>query len=94
MKRLYEVVATVGEYTDRTTGKTVKRTLPIGAIYESAKGRLVLRLDAVPTMRDWSGWAALHPVGQALPPGRKLPPGFPAAPPPVDGPDPDADVPF
>lgn len=95
MIRKFEIVATVGEYTDKDTGRKVKRTLPIGGIYESSNGRLVMRLDAVPTQRDWSGWAALHPVGKPLPPGRRLPPGMPPAPEiqPEDS-NPDEDVPF
>jgi len=66
MKMKYTAVATIGEYTDKATGKKAKRTLPIGAVFESAGGRLVLKLDAVPVSADWSGWVALKPCnGQA-----------------------------
>lgn len=94
MIRKFQIVATVGSYIDKDTGKKVKRTLPIGGIYESSNGRLVMRLDAVPTQRDWSGWAALHPEGEQLPPGRRLPRGFPAAPPPDDSEEDESDIPF
>lgn len=61
MKRRYEVIATVGNYTDQSTGKKVKRTLPVGAIYESTGGKLVLRLDAIPVATEFSGWMQLRP---------------------------------
>jgi hypothetical protein len=94
MKRKFEVIATVGNYTDQATGKKVKRTLPVGAIYESTNGKLVLRLDAIPVATEFSGWMQLRPCSPELPPGRRLPPGMPAAPEDQPGEDPDSDVPF
>lgn len=89
-------MATVGTWKDPATGKEMKRQLEIGAIFESNRGRLVLKLDAVPVSSEWSGWVSLHPVAASLPPGRKASPGMPPAPPPIDDAtdNPDADVPF
>ncbi len=58
MRKTHDAVATVGTWTDET-GKKNKRTIVIGALFESEHGRLVLHLDAVPVSRDWSGWVAL-----------------------------------
>lgn len=74
MKRAFEIIATVGTWTDATTGKKVKRTLPIGAIYESGKGKLVVKIDAIPVSPDWSGWAQLRPCNReadSLPPAEE-----------------------
>ena len=67
MKKTHDAIATIGSYTD-ATGKKAKRTLPIGAVFESPLGRLVLKLDAVPVAAGWSGWVALKPSGPELPP--------------------------
>lgn len=72
----------------------MKRQLEIGAIFESNRGRLVLKLDAVPVAAEWSGWVSLHPVAPALPPGRKVSPGMPPAPPSAGGDAQDDDIPF
>lgn len=94
MKRKFEVIATVGKYTDQTTGKKVKRTLPVGAIYESDGGKLVLRLDALPIASEFSGWMQVKPCTPDLPPGRRLPPGMPPAPPPDESDDDEPEIPF
>lgn len=94
MKKRFDVIATVGNYTDKATGKKVKRTLPVGSIYESTGGKMVLRLDAIPVAKDYSGWMQLRPCSPELPPGRKLPPGMPPAPEPDDFQEPDEDKPF
>lgn len=62
MKRRFEVIATVGKFTDPDTGKPAKRTVAVGAIFESSGGKLVLRIDAVPVAPDWSGWMQLRPL--------------------------------
>lgn len=67
MKKTHDAIATIGNYIDATTGKKVKRTLPIGAVFESPQGRIVLKLDAVPVSKDWSGWVALRPCSTAHP---------------------------
>jgi len=96
MKRRYEVIATVGKWTHQDTKKPVKRSVAVGAIYESTGGKLVLRIDAIPVAPDWSGWMQLRPCSPEMPPGRRLPPGMPAAPPPVpdESDEPEDDVPF
>lgn len=53
-KKVYDAVATIGEYTDRN-GATKKRYLNVGSVFESDKG-LSLKLDAVPIGGEWSGW--------------------------------------
>ena len=78
MTRKFEIIVTVGTWTDPATGKKVKRTLPVGAIYESTGGKLVLRIDAIPVSPDWSGWAQLKPCTRETPTSRR-----------VDGPEPD-----
>jgi hypothetical protein len=95
MKKTHDAVATIGEWTDPESGRKVKRTLPIGAVFESSRGNLVLKLDAVPVSAEWSGWVALKPCAPALPPGRRMPPGMPAAPstPPAESPE-DDEAPF
>lgn len=100
MIRKFEIIATVGSWKSED-GKTHKRTLAVGAIFESRHGNLVARIDAIPTAPDWSGWLQLKPVAAdafppaALPPGRRVSPGMPAAPtepdPRLDEPD---DIPF
>jgi hypothetical protein len=92
MKKTHDIVATVGEWTEPETGRKVKRTLPIGAVFLSSKGNQVVKLDAVP-VGSWSGWASLKPCAAPLPPGRRQPPGMPPAP--TDGEDePEDDMPF
>ena len=83
MKKKFEAHATVSEWTD-DEGKKCKRTLHVGTVFESSAGRLVMKLDAVPTSRDWSGWLSLKSCVQPSAPGRRLPPGFPPAPPAED----------
>lgn len=94
MKRRYEVIATVGKWIDPDTKKQVKRSVAVGAIYESTGGKLVLRIDAIPVAPDWSGWMQLRPCAPEMPPGRRLPPGMPAAPEAQEDDNPDADIPF
>ncbi len=103
MTKKFDIVATVAEWTDKATGKKMKRTLSVGAVYESPRGNLVLKLEAVPVSRDWSGWAALKPCYQPaeerpLPPGRKVSAGMPPAPPATpqteEDEDLDAEIPF
>lgn len=68
MRKIYEAVATVGKWKDPATGKSHKRTVAVGAIYESAHGKLVLRIDAIPVAPDWSGWMQLKPLAPESPP--------------------------
>ena len=93
MKKRYEAHASVSEWTDEA-GKKCKRTVQVGTIFESVNGRLVMKLDCVPTSRDWSGWVALRPCAPALPAGRQVSPGMPPAPEEQPGENPDEDMPF
>lgn len=66
MKRVFEILASVGTWKD-DAGKKHKRQVAVGAIYESPGGKLVARIDAVPVAPDWSGWLQLKPVAPLLP---------------------------
>lgn len=99
MTKKFEIVASVGSWKSED-GKKHKRTLAIGAIFESKNGHLVARIDAMPTSPEWSGWLQLKPVSaDAFPKpsptrGRKLPRGMPAAPDPTPDSEDDDDAPF
>lgn len=80
MKKTHTAMATVGTWKNPVTGKEMKRQLEIGAIFESNRGHLVLKLDAVPVSAQWSGWVSLKPCFPELPPGRKVSPGMPGMP--------------
>jgi hypothetical protein len=84
MKRIAELHATVAEWIDEDTGKKCKRTIVAGALYVSEHGKQVIKMEALPTTRNWSGWLAVRPIAPALPPGRRQPPGMPPAPPAED----------
>jgi hypothetical protein len=96
MKRTHDLHATVSEWRDEATGKRCKRTLLIGSIFVSPHGNQVIKLEAVPLSRDWSGWVSVKPCAPALPEGRRTSRGMPPSPPMAnpDEPNPDADIPF
>ena len=54
----YDAVATVGEY--QKNGETKKRYLTVGAVFENDKGQLSLKLDALPTVKEWNGWISFY----------------------------------
>jgi hypothetical protein len=56
VSKVYDVVATVGEYTDRA-GNTKKRYMNIGAVFKTDKG-FSMKLESVPV--DWNGWANFY----------------------------------
>lgn len=56
-KKIYDAVATIGKYKDRN-GETRKRYINVGSVFETDKGQLSLKLDAVPVGQDWSGWVS------------------------------------
>lgn len=58
----HDIVATIGEYTDRTTGETKKRYLTIGKGFTDDQGRISAKLDAIPVGPEWSGWISLYPA--------------------------------
>jgi hypothetical protein len=94
MKRTHDLHATVSEWRDEATGKRCKRTVVIGSIFVSSHGNQVIKLEAVPLSRDWSGWVSVKPCAPALPDGRRQPRGMPPPPPATDGDNSDDDVPF
>lgn len=59
MTKKYDAVATIGEYTNKQ-GEKKKRYLTVGAVMEGSDGRMALKLDALPTNPDWSGWIAFY----------------------------------
>lgn len=93
MKKRFEVHASVSKWIDET-GKKCARTIQVGTIFESSHGRLVMKLEAIPTARDWSGWLSLRECAPVLPAGRRTSKGMPGPPPDTEGDNPDADVPF
>ena len=60
MKKKYDIVATVGKYTDRQSGEEKKRYQTCGAVFEDDNGRLSIKLDTVPITPEWSGWLACY----------------------------------
>lgn len=55
-KKLFDAVASVGEYTDRN-GQTKKRYVNVGAVFESDDGKYMsLKLESIPVGPNWSGW--------------------------------------
>lgn len=57
-KKKYDAVATVGEY--QKGGETKKRYLTVGAVFENDRGQLSMKLDALPTNKEWSGWISFY----------------------------------
>lgn len=60
MRKKYDIVATVGKYTDRQSGEEKKRYQNVGAVFEDDNGRLSIKLDTVPITPEWSGWLACY----------------------------------
>lgn len=58
-KKVYDVVATVGEYTNRN-GETKKRYLSCGAVFENEEGHMSMKLECVPVGQAWSGWFSFY----------------------------------
>lgn len=61
----HDVVATIGEYTDRD-GNKKKRYLTCGKCFTDDQGRQSLKMDAIPGP-GWSGWLSLYPVEKQAP---------------------------
>lgn len=59
IKKKFDVVATIGKYTDHQ-GNEKKRYQNVGAAFEDDKGRLSIKLDTIPITPDWSGWLACY----------------------------------
>jgi hypothetical protein len=57
-KKIFDAVASVGEYTDKQ-GQTKKRYVNIGAVFESDDGKYMsLKLESIPVGPNWSGWVS------------------------------------
>ncbi|MEO5915331.1 MAG: hypothetical protein ABIS50_13945 [Luteolibacter sp.] len=82
MTRTHTLHATTREWVDGD-GTKHKVRIEVGAIFRSKAGNLVVKLDAVPITKEWSGWLAADQCAPApLPPGRRQPRGMPPPPPP------------
>lgn len=79
MTRTHTLLATTREWQD-DGGRKHKVRIEVGAIFRSAAGNLVVKMDAVPITKDWSGYLAAEPCAPALPPGRRCSPGMPPPP--------------
>lgn len=55
-RKIYDISATIGKYKDKTTGDERNRYLTCGAVFEGEDGRLFMKLDALPTSPEWSGY--------------------------------------
>lgn len=91
MIRTHTLHGTTREWTDES-GKRHKIRIEVGAIFLSKGGRMVVKVDAIPLTKEWSGWLAVEPCAPALPPGRRVSPGMPPPPPQSD--EPPDDQPF
>ena len=93
-KRTHDAVATIGKYKD-AQGNEKKRFLTVGSVFTDDQGRMSLKLDAVPTAQDWSGFISFYPVEKKQSNERQSPPVAkkPASKPPVTA-TADDDVPF
>ncbi len=60
----FHAIATLGSFTDKTTGKKVKRYLTCGTVFESPKGKLFMRWDAQPVSPDWSGFISFREISR------------------------------
>ena len=81
-KYTHDIVATIGEYTDKE-GNTKKRYQKCGAAFTNDEGQISIKLDAVPITPDWSGWLSLYPkkeydAPQRQPQQQNRPPAEPA----------------
>jgi single-stranded DNA-binding protein len=79
MTKKYDAVATIGEYTNKQ-GEKKKRYLTVGAVMEGTDGRMALKLDALPTNPEWSGWIAFYEPKQQDGYQQRESPQRPAAP--------------
>lgn len=79
MTRTHSLHATTREWVDES-GKRHKVRIEVGAIFRSKAGNLVVKMDAVPITKDWSGYLAAEQCAPALPPGRRASAGMPPPP--------------
>ena len=65
MKKRYELIASISEWTDPATGKKCKRTAQIGTVFQSPSGKLSMKLELLPLIPNWSGFVAFRDVAEA-----------------------------
>jgi len=61
----FHAIATLGTYTNKATGKKVKRFLTVGTVFESPNGKLFMRCDAQVVSPDWSGFIAFREISRS-----------------------------
>ena len=61
MKPLKEAVAVVGSYTDRT-GAEKKRYQKVGTLFVYDDGNQVLKIDALPISKEWTGFVSFFDI--------------------------------
>jgi hypothetical protein len=61
----FHAIATLGSYTDKATGKKVKRFHTCGTVFESPGGKLFMRIDALPVSPDWSGFLSFREISRS-----------------------------
>lgn len=61
-RRKFEMIATIAEWTEESTGKRCKRTVSIGTVFEHPSGKLSARLELVPVLPGWSGFVAFREI--------------------------------
>lgn len=59
MKKFGNLVATIGEYTNKE-GDKKKNYLTVGIVFEDDKGRLSVKMNAMPVTPEWSGWLSIY----------------------------------
>lgn len=62
MRRTHDLLATIGEYTDRQTGEKKKRRVKIGTAFVDDHGRQSLKIECIPVGPDWSGWVGVFEI--------------------------------
>ena len=64
MRRLGDLMASVGQYID-ADGKKSKRWLKVGVVMkDDVSGAQSIKLDAVPVSPSWSGWLAVRNINE------------------------------
>ncbi len=90
-RKIQNLVATVGTY--KKDGVTKKRYMTCGAVLTDEEGRISVRLDALPTSSEWSGYFSVYDIEgrteRRESPPEQAPPPLPSAP---EGPE--DDIPF
>lgn len=73
MTRTHTLHATTREWTDGE-GRKHKHRIEVGAIFTSNKGRMVVKIDAIPITKEFSGWLAAEPsTPYGMPPAASSP---------------------